>query len=546
MLRVAILLDGPAWKRWEAECVRLLLDSNRAVVPLLMMKKSAPDRHGGSLAWRALRRWLTRASSSLAAAEEALPPAPILMLHEDGAQELGKLKRYGLDAILSFHKGELNPGLLRAAKYGVWEFRYGDDLFRDAAGYSYRNLLDGGTTSAVALVRRGEEPGTEFVLREGALPAAAHSYARNIDAIHRFSASWPALVCRDIAAGRLPGSLKRPKPPRMAGADLAALISGPTAKGTAQLIWKTAARKARNFFARWFVAEHWNVGVVDRPIDRFLDAEPADPSEIRWFPRRRRYIADPFGMQIDGKLHVLVEEYDYGTNKGVIKALLSEEEEGGEARPAIELPVHMSYPYLLRERDEIFCIPETHQASEVSLYKAVEFPGRWEKIGVLIRDFRAVDATVFRHDGRWWLFCTDESEGPNSHLHIWYAEELTGPWLPHPLNPVKMDIRSARPAGTPFQRDGQLFRPAQDCSATYGGAVMINRILALSTTEFAEETVHRLAPLPESPYGEGLHTLSSAGSRTLIDAKVETVDLKVFALRVKARVKMLLQGSAAG
>src|SRR6185369_10054576 len=96
---------------------------------------------------------------------------------------------------------------------------------------------------------------------------------------------------------------------------------------------------------------------------------------------------------------------------------------------------------------------------------------------------------------------------------------LAGPWRPHRRSPVKFDVRSARPAGTPFEHGGQIFRPSQDCSETYGGAIRINRILRLTAEEFDEETVAVLRPDANGPYPAGLHTLSAFDEWTLIDGK---------------------------
>jgi hypothetical protein len=84
---------------------------------------------------------------------------------------------------------------------------------------------------------------------------------------------------------------------------------------------------------------------------------------------------------------------------------------------------------------------------------------------------------------------------------------------------VKVDVRSARPAGTPFVVDGTLYRPAQDCSRTYGGRVTINRVLILTPLAFREEPFAFVDPDPEGPYPDGLHTLSQVGNVTLIDGK---------------------------
>jgi hypothetical protein len=84
---------------------------------------------------------------------------------------------------------------------------------------------------------------------------------------------------------------------------------------------------------------------------------------------------------------------------------------------------------------------------------------------------------------------------------------------------VKHDLGSARPAGTPFWHQGALYRPAQDCRRTYGGAVVIHRVVRLTPEEFAEAPVARLDPNPAWPWHDGVHTLSAAGDFTLLDAK---------------------------
>ena len=84
-------------------------------------------------------------------------------------------------------------------------------------------------------------------------------------------------------------------------------------------------------------------------------------------------------------------------------------------------------------------------------YEVERFPDRWTKAATLVRGRGLVDATVFQYEFRWWLAaCELADKGANSELHLWFAESLRGPWEAHPGNPVKTDVRSSRPAGTPF------------------------------------------------------------------------------------------------
>lgn len=265
--------------------------------------------------------------------------------------------------------------------------------------------------------------------------------------------------------------------------------------------------------------DEWNVGVVSKPITAFLD--PKFEPKIRWLPPPRDgfFLADPFVTIDHGKLWLLCEEFDYSLAKGRIVSIdITDNDHPTRPQVSMELPVHIAYPYLMNNDGSILCIPETHQAQEVAIYKAVNFPMEWKKIGVLISDFAAVDSTVFWHDGYWWLTCTQYPD-TSSKLYIWYATELLGPWRPHKANPVKDDEHSTRPGGTPFDYKGELFRPAQDNSQTYGGQIVINRITKLTPTEFNEETAVRVRPDSNGPYPNGTHTLSAVGNVTVLDGK---------------------------
>ena|SRR2546425_2344276 len=276
----------------------------------------------------------------------------------------------------------------------------------------------------------------------------------------------------------------------------------------------------REEYRRAIHHEHWHVGIVDAPIQAFL--EPDGGLEVKWFPlpRRGRYLADPFGVPKGSATEVLFEEFDFRSNEGSIScARVESDGYVSPPRVAIEFPFHASYPYLVERQGSEFCIPETAHGREVSLYRAVEFPHRWTKDAILIRDLPGLDNTLIERDGRFWLFNTDSDDGPFSKLRIWHAPDLRGPWKPHPANPVKTDLASARPGGTPFVFDGQLYRPSQDSSKGYGGSIVLNRVLRLTTTEYQEERAAVIAPFQDGSHRHGIHTLSAAGERTLVDGK---------------------------
>ena len=74
----------------------------------------------------------------------------------------------------------------------------------------------------------------------------------------------------------------------------------------------------------------------------------------------------------------------------------------------------------------------------------------------------------------------------------------------------------ARPAGNIFRWNGDLYRPAQDCSIRYGYAISINKITHLDPGEYRETEVSKILP----NWAEnlmGTHTFNSCEGLTVVD-----------------------------
>ena len=148
------------------------------------------------------------------------------------------------------------------------------------------------------------------------------------------------------------------------------------------------------------------------------------------------------------KIVILCEEFDY-RSKGVLSSVeLTDGIIFSHPKPVLERPFHISHPYLFEYNGEIYCVPETSEAKEISIYKAENFPYEWKRVEMLISGVRGADPTIFQYEGLWWLIFTDKGQGAAPNLFVWYAPDLRGPWKPHIGNPVKTDVRSSRPAGT--------------------------------------------------------------------------------------------------
>jgi len=231
--------------------------------------------------------------------------------------------------------------------------------------------------------------------------------------------------------------------------------------------------------------------------------------------------ADPFIVEREGQTYIFIEELLFAKKRGVISVLtLDTEGRLVTDTPVLERPYHLSYPFVFEHRGVWYMIPESSADRSVDVYRCTRFPDQWTFEKTLLRDVPAWDTTLLEHAGRWWMFVNLVSDAGNStwdSLHLFYADDpLSENWTAHPLNPVVSDVRSARPAGRLFLRDGKLFRPSQDSSQRYGFGLRLNRVDKLSTSDYAETCVETLTP-PRDRNIIATHTLNSTDKWTVID-----------------------------
>lgn len=233
----------------------------------------------------------------------------------------------------------------------------------------------------------------------------------------------------------------------------------------------------------------------------------------------RRYYADPFLFRRGDRTFLFVEEYPYELGRGILSvAEITSDGAVSTPRPILQTAGHLSYPQVFEHGGQIWMIPETLSSRRIELYRAVEFPDRWEHACVLVDDVDASDATLAFHDGRFWLFATLSPHGSSSRdmLGIFHASTLQGPWEAHAANPVLVDARTARPAGAMFHRDGHLMRVTQDGVGGYGSAMTICRVDRLDLEGFAQTQVAALKA-PASWKSCGVHTLNAGYGFEVID-----------------------------
>jgi hypothetical protein len=531
-----VLLDSLLQPRWVASILRDLDQSERVDVVLAVQNASVDGSKRNALqrleglsthfvyrAYKKLDEYLARRGEDpfeLVDVSELLTGAHKLHVKprrtkysdyfEDG--DIEEIKRYRLDVGFRFGFRILRGEILKAAKHGIWSYHHGDNRHYRGGPPGFWEVMNGDVCMGTVLQVLSEDLDGGRVIYRSTAAAHPHSVYRS-----RAEAYWKAskFVMRALEAvqrsGRAPVECPAEAPYSQR------LYKTPGNLEMIRLLGGLGLRAVKNH-GRAAVSDYrWKLGfafepeIGQTPLYRFRVIEPprgsfwADPHVI-WDPDLQSHL-------------VFFEDYVDRQRKGRIAALrVSRDGSYEHLGPVLEQNYHLSYPFVFRWDDNYFMIPETAQEKRLELYRCVSFPDRWERHSVLFEGISAVDATIAMVGERYWLFMNVGAPGAskNDELHLYFSDSPLGPWTPHARNPVKSDVRSARPAGRLYQSRGHLYRPAQDCSVRYGYGISINRVVRLTPDEYEEQEVDRIQPNWRSDV-VGAHSINHANGLTFID-----------------------------
>lgn len=556
-LRVGLLLAGevvPTWQRMIIEHLAAVDGVEICVIGILgsiTVRSRARYRvQSGDELWRRYQQLATRRASALAPTDmpEALRAVPRMCVSRasltTGAGRAPSTFTFGFANLVHTYRTDLLLNLADESlevplgpEAQLWSMQHGIRRNGTDTGCIWELVDDVPLTQVVLRGTTLSPNGASEVkpLATATFPTVPHNLRRNIDQSYMGSVELPAQMCRRVLAASEASS----EPP-----TLETCSPGRQRPGRVHFV-RFLSRLTRAWIRRQASgltrADRWHVGLVRRPIESLLH-EPSI-GDVEWLQRptgRERYVADPFGC-IDGDTTlVLVEDFDHRRRHGRIGAYrFHSDQSSGQPIGIAEFRTHASYPYLVQVDGQWWCVPEMSAAGEVRAFHFDPSTLALNDLGPLLTDVALADPTLFEWKGLWWLFGTDRSRGANTHLRAWWATHPSGPWTNHAIDPLLIDVRFARSAGTPFVCDGALYRPVQDCSKGYGAAVVIRRVTSLDPTSFEEETTVSVEPDPHGRYPDGLHTISRVGEFFLVDGSRKRFSVASFAHELGARVGRL-------
>ena len=534
-LRFGLMVNSLTVEHWQYDTIKMLMDNGMKLSLIIQNSDSAPapslyqkikDYPFKRVLFRVWHRFLfsprSKYPTDITELTQDIPTifcTPVIRGISSYFEEIDiqEIRNQNLDFILRFGFDIVRGEVLNTAKYGIWSFHHDDERIIRGGPPGFWEFMKKIHNNGVILQRLTNTLDKGIVLRRLNFQTILHSYRAHLDQLYFGSVQMPLQVCKDLINN---GVLK--EEPSVSEADI---LHPPTNFKMIEYFIKSVTRRIGFHLNDLFRQEDWNVGYRE-----------LNHNDIHWFkkPKKSCYFADPFVIKTDKDTYIFFEWYSYSRGKADLAvALKSENFE--KYHKITNFKEHRSYPFVFEHEDIIYCLPEANETKEAALYRFNEEKLTLEKDCVLLSGFPIVDATLYHHDNKWFMFLVNQKNS-HTHLEIYHSDNLKGPYLPHANNPVMIDCSKARPAGKIFEYQGKIIRPSQNSTIHYGQSITLEEIEKLSETEFLTKPFGTIDPVEDSDYDKGIHTMNSDGGITVFDGKRFVFTLFGFKQQLKQKI----------
>ena len=247
-----------------------------------------------------------------------------------------------------------------------------------------------------------------------------------------------------------------------------------------------------NFYKGAYAVGYRHVSDKATHFDNTQPFEVLEPTLHRWY-------ADSFPFVENGWEYIFVEIMDDANGeKGTIGVIDLQDNKGFVE--IINEPFHMSFPNTFKFKNDIYMMPETSEANQLRLYKAVELP---EKNNVLFKIY----------------------------TNTWKAE----------LAALKGNYVDKRPAGNFIQYDNGIYHALQECGRVYGEYLRLCKLDSFDGETLQEKEIGTYS-VPDMTINSKrnyrrVHTLNNIGNVEVIDLLYYQFNPTILLEKVKRAIK---------
>lgn len=437
--------------------------------------------------------------------------------------DLIEIRKFKIDIFIKLGFGILRGDILKSARYGVWSYNHGNSKVNRGSSMEFWEVIRNQDETVVELqILRDDLNGGNLIFKSYSHTSGL-SINRNLNNCYWKALSFLPLKIQELFNIGEAEFFKQideiNKYPQFYSNQFHKMPSN--TEVLLNVSFKVAA-KLKKFLIDKVYCNQW---IILYCLNKYPGISTSLYQFKKIIPPKDRFWADPHIIKKDAKYYIFIEELIYSKNKAHISVIVMDEN-GNFTAPVkvLERDYHLSYPFIIEDEGEIYMIPETKMNKTIELYKCIDFPLKWELESILFEKIVAVDTTVIKKDGRYWLFANvQNNKGASLHdeLFLFSSERLnSNTWESHPQNPVISDVKSARPAGNLFNYKDNLYRPSQNCSKHYGYALTINQVVEMNELRYQEIVVDAILPDWDKKLS-GTHTINSVDHLTVIDAQMK-------------------------
>ena len=270
-----------------------------------------------------------------------------------------------------------------------------------------------------------------------------------------------------------------------------------------------------NWKAKLLYSQNWNIGFCEQTPEDLIKRKALRPIQWLKHPYRDRWFADPFILKVtEEEIVVFVEECPMENPKGIISELVIDRKTKRLKKRYVmlEKDTHLSYPAIICHEGRIYVYPENGASGELNIYEYDEAHHCLVNPRCILNE-AVSDATIVRRYNAYYMTATKFPE-TQKRLYLYKAESLYGPYKQVFENPVIEELSNSRNGGNYFSAYGSEYRPSQDCSKRYGGALSIMNVNRWC--DYQEFEAFGIRPI-SCRYDLGIHTLNFEEGMAVID-----------------------------
>jgi len=247
-------------------------------------------------------------------------------------------------------------------------------------------------------------------------------------------------------------------------------------------------------------AKSYYVGLRKRKKDHYWNDQ--EYQFVEYKPKNKRYwIADPFLFDYGKNTFLFYEVYDRIKRKGLIGySIIDSEGIITEPQIVLEEKHHLSFPYVFEYKGGIYMMPESADDLSISVYRAIHFPDKWERIKILDDIYSCDSIWIFRDHSIYKLLTSEMFRpAPEGIIHSCYVKNKSFAVYDGVIHIDKDKFEyigegdyGIRNAGACFY-DGEVqIRPGQNCTdGIYGKGLIFFSVV--SVEPYSEKEIRSLS-----------------------------------------------------